>query len=84
MDDLDGTGTLALIDRDIARLEQEARQRAARLEMDGCIAAAARIWDEFALAVKPLRDQREALVMAMARVKSFERPALIIMASTPR
>lgn len=83
MDELDSGAMALLIDREITAAEQAARQRAARYEAAGLLADAARVWDEFALAVKPLRDQKHALVMAMARIKGLETPSPIIVNSTP-
>lgn len=83
MDDLDTGGMLAFIDAEIAKAERETRERVGRLEASGELANAARMWDEFNRKVRPLREQRDLLITAMARVKSFETPPKIIVQNNP-
>ena len=80
MDDLDTAGMLARIDAEIAKAELETRERIARAPDDKVYAE--RQWITFSRSVARLRQEREVLVTAMARVKSFE-PARIIVQSNP-
>lgn len=82
MDDLDTAGTLAFIDTEIAKAEQECRKRI-ELHPDDAGYAAAQ-WRIFHASVAILRQNRDLLVTAAARVKSFEAPSRIILTSNPQ
>lgn len=81
MDELDNQAAIAELDRQIAEAEMDTRERVARHADDEDFAR--REWERFSLSVQPLRQQRELIVMTLARVKSFEVPSPMIVTSTP-
>jgi hypothetical protein len=81
MDEADNQAILAMIDKEIAESERATRLRILRFPDDKSYAN--REWNLFDLRVAPLRAQRDAILTAMARVKGFEAPSVIIPVSTP-
>ena len=79
MDELDSQGALVMIDHEIAKAENETRQRIVRVPDDKEYER--QEWHRFNLEVAALRHEREVLVMTMARVKSFEVPKIVIVSN---
>ncbi len=73
---------IATLDIEIAKVEQETRERVARIpdtEQRGPGYLTARQeWSTFEARVRPLRDQREVLVKAIATIEGLKAPAPII------
>jgi len=80
-DEADTQAFLVMIGKEIAESEAATRLRISMSPNDKDYAR--REWELFEMRVAPLRSQRDAILAATVRVKSFEGPPTIIMASTP-